>query len=175
MSLRLAPLLGLLLLCLALAMSLPRGEKKSLSPLVGAVPAAFTLPSLADPAKPFSPETWKGKVVALNAFASWCSSCIAEHPLLLALAESGKVEILGLGWRDKPEKLRAWLKKRGNPYHAVGVDEQGKSTVALGLSGVPETFVFDKSGRVAYNSKAPLTEEEIHNVLLPLVERLQHE
>lgn len=172
---RFLPLLILLLLCLALAFNLPGRSQAPVSPLVGTVPAAFSVAVLDNPQAAFSPEIWKGKVVMLNAFASWCESCIAEHPVLMKLAESGKVEIFGLGWRDQPEKLRAWLEKRGNPYRLAGVDEHGKTTVALGLSGVPETFVFDRHGRVAYNSKAPLTEEEINNVILPLMEKLQHE
>lgn len=172
MKLYLAPLLALLLLCLALAINLPQPGAIAPSPLLGTVPENFLLPSLSHPQGKFSPEIWKGKVTLLNVFASWCESCIAEHALLMDLAKSGQVEILGLGWRDKPEKLRDWLKVRGNPYRQAGVDEHGKTTMALGLSGVPETFVFDKQGRIAYNAKAPLTEDEVNNVILPLVERL---
>lgn len=174
MTWRLAPLLVLLLLCVALAISLPRGDKKPSSPLMGTAPQMFSVPSL-DDAQEFSPAVWQGKVAVLNVFASWCESCVVEHAVLMKLGESKKVEIFGLGWRDKPEKLRTWLERRGNPYRAVGVDERGKTTMALGLSGVPETFVFDKQGNIAYNAKAPLTEEEINNVVLPLVEKLQDE
>ncbi len=173
MNLRIVPLVILLMLSIALAFGLMRPALHTAgSHMIGVTPE-FSVPSLDRSKALFSPARWKGKVVVLNVFASWCESCLSEQPQLMAL--SGKVPVMGLAWKDKPPMLRAWLKRHGNPFQEIGIDEGGKATMPLALSGVPETFVFDKNGKIAYDLKMPLTEEEMHNVLLPLVEKLQHE
>ncbi len=170
---RYLPLLAFLLLCVVLGFGLI--EKKApdtfVSKMLGQKVESFPL-ALLDAKKTLAmPEA--GKVTVLNIFASWCESCQAEHAALTAFA--GKLPVIGLAWKDKPEKIKIWLAKNGNPYTAVLLDEKGQSTLPLGLSGVPETFVFDKKGVVRYNKKAAVDAEEIENVIMPLVERLQDE
>jgi cytochrome c biogenesis protein CcmG/thiol:disulfide interchange protein DsbE len=175
-ALRFLPFLLLMLLAASMALGLLQktasdADKSSLRRYpVG----SFSIATLGDK-NTFSPLLWQGKVAVVNAFASWCAPCAIEHPILMALAKTGKVELYGIAWKDTPENARAWLEKRGNPYRIVGVDSKGGATVALGLSGVPETLVIDRHGNVAYNYKSALTDDMIEDVILPLVERLQHE
>jgi len=68
-----------------------------------------------------------GKPVLLNFFASWCTPCLAEHPLLLRLKEREGVTIIGIAWKNKPEEARAWLKKLGDPFAYAGTDYDGSS------------------------------------------------
>lgn len=174
---KMLPLALFLILCVALAFGLSDHNPKAPvdSPMVGQKPEAFSLPSLDDATYKLSFSTWKGKVVVVNAFASWCQSCMAEHPVLMKLKQSSDVIFVGLAWRDKPEKISAWLATHGNPFSAVMVDESGQSTMKLALSGVPETFILAKDGRIAYNHKSPVDDEEVEKVILPLVGRLENE
>jgi len=167
------PLLLFFLICVALALGLSSRNTENVftSKMIGAKPDSITLPLLGSATNGKIPP--EGKVTILNIFASWCESCQVEHAMLMALKD--KVEITGIAWKDKPEKIKAWLDTRGNPYHRVLMDEQGKSTMKLALSGVPETFIFDKSGTIRYNKKAPITDEEVHTVILPLLEKLHAE
>ncbi len=122
----------------------------------------------------FSPKLFgNGQVVVVNVFASWCEPCAAEHSLLMKLAH--KVNIYGIAWKDKPAKVFSYLKERGNPFQQIGVDETGEVTIPLGLTGVPETFVLNKKGQVVVHYKAPITDDLLNQLLIPLVDKLNHE
>lgn len=148
-------------------------ERQREARIIGRVPMSFTLPSLDGQGSVSLPT--KGKVTILSIFASWCQYCRIEHPTLMKLAAMKKVPIIGLAWKDDPEKTKAWLAKYGTPYTQVALDEDAISTVPLSLTGIPQTYIFDKAGRVAYSKKAVLDQEELETVILPLVEKLQHE
>ncbi len=170
---RALPLLLLLFVAFILATGLfnPDEEVRK-SRVIGNTIRNLDLPLLGENGR-FTPALWKNKVVILNFFASWCETCEAEHPTLLQLTQSGKVEMLGIAWKDKPEETVAWLQEHGSPYHHIGSDEDGDTTLSFGLSGVPETFIIAPDGKIAYNYKAPINDELVNTVILPLVEHLQ--
>ncbi|QIG80948.1 DsbE family thiol:disulfide interchange protein [Stakelama tenebrarum] len=88
-----------------------------------------------------------GEPILLNLFASWCVPCIAEAPQLMKLKEEG-VPIYGVAVRDTPEEMRRFLNENGDPYTAIGDDRTSQVSIALGASGVPETYVIDGQGRI---------------------------
>ena len=105
--------LGLFLaLAVFLAIGLNRDPRELPSPLVGKPAPAFTLPKLAAEgaeAGRFGPADMKGKVWMLNVWASWCVSCRQEHPVLLDIARSGAVPLVGLDYKDTAPDARRWL------------------------------------------------------------------
>lgn len=169
---RMAPLAILFLLSLALAMGLfNRPSDQISSQLVGKKVGAFEIPMIGSNDK-LSPKYWRGKVVLVNAFASWCQPCTIEHETLMKLTAAQKVEMIGIAWKDKPENVVKWLQAKGNPYHVIGMDEYGKTTLPLALSGVPETYIIDKQGMIAYHYPSVLTQEEVDKVIIPMIEYL---
>jgi cytochrome c biogenesis protein CcmG/thiol:disulfide interchange protein DsbE len=86
-----------------------------------------------------------GKPRLLNIFASWCVPCAAESPQLVQLRQAG-VEIDAIAIRDRPEDVAGFLQRWGDPYRAIGSDRDSSVQLALGSSGVPETFVIDGNG-----------------------------
>ena len=93
--------------------------------------------------------------------------------MLVELAKTGIVPIVGLDYKDtRPEALQ-WLEKGGNPYVAVAVDADGRVGIDYGVYGVPETYVIDKSGLIAYKQTGPLNARNLNETILPLVEKLQ--
>jgi len=114
----------------------------------------------------------KGEVVMVNFFASWCVPCRAEHPYLTAFVEETGVPLYGINHRDKPEDAAAWLAELGNPYSRIGADP-GRAAVEWGVTGVPETFVIDGSGRIRYHHRGPLVPEVIERDLVPLLKALR--
>lgn len=103
----------------------------------------------------------EGKVSLVNFWASWCVPCRAEHPLLMMLASQAKqggYRVLGVAYRDKPKNAARFLQLLGNPFAFVGLDKTGYSALGWGLTGVPETFVLDKSGQVVFHHRGPLTD-----------------
>ena len=91
----------------------------------------------------------------VNIFASWCVPCIAEVPLLAELAQQG-VAIDGIALRDKPGDVARFLERYGNPYARIGADPEGRAQIALGASGVPETFIVDGRGIIRYHHVGPV-------------------
>lgn len=118
------------------------------SRLVGQPLPDFSLPA-AVPNKPaLDARVFRtGQPRLLNIFASWCVPCVAEAPQLAALARAG-VPIEGIAIRDKPEDVARFLARYGDPYRRIGADRQSAVQLALGSSGVPETFVIDGQGRI---------------------------
>ena len=128
----------------------------------------FKLPILDNNNEWFTPNTMQNKVVLLNVWASWCDACKSEQVVLLNLAQIG-VPIYGLNYKDSPVEARAWLKQWGNPYLAIGEDQQGKVAIDLGVYGAPETFIIDKKGVVRYRHVGILTMDVWQKTLLPLI------
>jgi cytochrome c biogenesis protein CcmG/thiol:disulfide interchange protein DsbE len=143
------------------------------SPLVGKPAPQFSLPRLDDPQKVFAPKEMLGKVWLFNVWASWCGACRDEHPLLVELSKTGFVPIYGMDYKDTHEEAQQWLDQRGNPYAAVAVDADGRVGIDYGVYGVPETYVIDKSGTIAYKQIGPITEEALRDKIIPLIKRLQ--
>jgi len=84
----------------------------------------------------------------VNFWATWCPPCIAEHPILMKMAEDG-VEIIGVAYRDDETKVARYLAENGNPFTALYFDDNGTSSPDWGLRGVPETFVIDPDGLIS--------------------------
>ena len=142
------------------------------SPLIDHPAPRFALPPLQGEAQGFSSADLKGHVSLVNAFASWCAPCRAEHPVLNALAHTGRVPIFGIDYKDKEELARAWIAELGNPYTRIGADD-GRVGIDWGVYGVPETFIVDKDGRIRYKHVGPLTEADVERTIMPLVARLE--
>ncbi len=143
------------------------------SPLVDKPAPAFMLARLDDPSAKLGPADLKGQVWLLNVWASWCVSCRVEHPLLVQLAKSNIVPVIGLNYKDSPALGRAWLAENGDPYKTSVVDADGRVGIDWGVYGVPETFVVDKNGVIRYKQIGPITAESLQKTILPLVRELQ--
>jgi len=139
------------------------------SALVGKAAPAVDLPGLMEGAPRLDLAAFKGKLVAINFFASWCLPCRAEHPFLKQLTAELGVPVIGIAWKDKVEASRAFLAELGDPYEATGADENGRTGIDFGITGVPETFLVDGNGIVRYRLAGPITPEGIENELAPAI------
>ena len=110
-----------------------------------------------------------GKPRLLNVFASWCLPCIAEARQLEQLSGMG-IEIDGIAIRDRPEDVAAFLARHGNPYQRIGADDLSEVQLAIGSSGVPETFVIDGAGRITYQHIGDIRAEHVPMLLEKLAE-----
>lgn len=108
-----------------------------------------------------------GKPKLLNIWASWCLPCIAEAPHLEALKRSG-VEIIGIAIRDKPADVANFLARHGNPYTRIGSDRISEVQLAIGSSGVPETFVIDSKGVIRYQHIGDVGADDVPKLLAEL-------
>jgi cytochrome c biogenesis protein CcmG/thiol:disulfide interchange protein DsbE len=132
----------------------------------------FDLPPLPGDERGFSSADLQGHVSLVNVFASWCTPCRTEHPVLNALAKTKRVAIYGIDFKDKPNVALAWLAELGNPYTRIGADD-GRVGIEWGVYGVPETFIVDRAGRIRYKHVGPLTQNDVERTILPLIARLE--
>ena len=142
------------------------------SPLIGKPVPEFKLGPVQGRELGLSSEDLKGDVTLVNVFASWCVACRDEHPLFLALEREGVIPIHGLNYKDVPADADAWLDALGDPYTRIGADLDGRVGLDWGVYGVPETFVVDRNGRIAYKHIGPVTPRVLDEIILPLVRGL---
>ncbi len=145
------------------------------SPFINKPTPIFKATKLEKPEETLSPADLKGQVWLLNVWASWCVSCRSEHPVLNSLANKKVVTIIGLNYKDEPTDAKKWLATLGNPYNTSITDQEGRIGIDYGVYGVPETFVIDKKGVIRHKQTGPVTEQDVKNILLPLIAKLQAE
>jgi cytochrome c biogenesis protein CcmG/thiol:disulfide interchange protein DsbE len=111
----------------------------------------------------------QGKVSVVNFWASWCIPCVEEHPVLVRLKEKTGVRVFGINYKDQPAAARRFLGRYGNPFVAVGVDGNGRTAIEWGVYGMPETFIVDGAGRIAYKHIGPITAETLETKIIPAI------
>jgi cytochrome c biogenesis protein CcmG/thiol:disulfide interchange protein DsbE len=116
-------------------------------------------------------ETLRGSVSVVNVWASWCVPCHDEAPLLLALSEDKRFQVVGINYKDATDNARRFLGRHGNPFSAVGVDANGRASIEWGVYGVPETFVVGRDGRISYKLIGPITPANYETVLKAEIEK----
>ena len=93
--------------------------------------------------------------------------------MLMDLARSGVVPLIGLDYKDAPEDARGWLAQHGDPYRLSAVDADGRVGIDYGVYGVPETYVIDAVGTIRYKHIGPLTPQDAQKKVVPLVKELR--
>ena len=127
------------------------------SPLIGKSIPPFSLPVFNSDSLLTDASLKADKPHVVNFFASWCTPCLAEHPLLMEIGRSGTVEIVGINYKDATANAERWLQRHGNPYAKIAVDSNGATAIDWGVYGVPETYLVDANGIILYKHVGPLT------------------
>ncbi len=145
-------------------------DREVASGMIGQPLPQFALPA-ALPGKPGlgDADFATGKPRLLNIFASWCVPCAAEAPQLQALKSRG-VEIDGIAIRDRPEDVAQFLARNGDPFVRIGKDDVSAVQLAIGSSGVPETFVIDGAGTIRYQHIGDIRADQVDLILAKLRE-----
>lgn len=118
-------------------------------------------------------DDFAGQVVVLNFWASWCVECRYEADLLedtwRAYRDKG-VLFLGVAYVDVEPKSRGYLTEFKVTYPNAP-DLRGLISKAYGITGVPETFIIDQQGQVAYIHIGPITEQTLYQQIDRLLEQ----
>jgi cytochrome c biogenesis protein CcmG/thiol:disulfide interchange protein DsbE len=167
------PLAVFAVLVLALGVGLTLNPRVIPSALIDKPVPEFELPPVLGRERGFATtDLKKGKAAVVNIFASWCGPCRIEHPLWMELAKGGQVPLHGINYKDKPENARDWLARYGDPYTLIGADRDGRVSIDWGVYGVPETFVVDGQGRIAFKHVGVMTRQILDQTIMPLIREL---
>ena len=167
-------LLGLVaLLAYGLASNEPdRGVEEALSRGETEAAPDLELPKL-DGGGNGSLADYRGKVVVLNFWASWCEPCKAESPLLerwhQRMAAKGGT-VLGVDMLDITEDAQDFIDEYDLSYPMLK-DKDGHGIETFGVVQYPETFVIDRAGRITAVRRGPVDEEFMRTEVAPLLER----
>lgn len=171
-----AMLLSLLLVSTVVQAELPAPPKLShlLTKLKTPVPAPnFTLKNM--DGESLSLSDYRGKVVMLNFWASWCPPCRHEIPSMESvyqdLLKQGFV-VLGINEFEDPDQVFSYMGRLSVfPSFPILFDREGKVSSLYGVKGMPTTFLIDKQGRVVYRAVGgrdfnhPAVRKLIHELL----------
>jgi cytochrome c biogenesis protein CcmG/thiol:disulfide interchange protein DsbE len=161
--------LGALLAGLLVYGLVQRGDDRSIDAAVraGKRPPApdHVLPRLDGPGTA-SLADYRGKVVFLNFWASWCGPCRQEVPLLTRFQSKlgNRATVLGVTYKDDPAKSQDFALKFGVNYPSLR-DSKLQLAPEYGTRALPETFVIDGTGRVVAVSRGQVTEAFLDNAL----------
>ncbi|MGA9341498.1 MAG: DsbE family thiol:disulfide interchange protein [Rhodanobacteraceae bacterium] len=173
MNARLLPLAGFVLLAALLGFGIWWNEhheaREVPSPLIGKQAPAFNLPLLLNPGKTLDNKQLLGKPYLLNVFASWCSTCQYEHPILTDDIKPLGIKLVGMDLKDDEADAKRWLAQFGNPYDVVIADQAGRVAIDYGIYGPPETFLVDAKGTIRYKRVGMFTPELIAGELIPKI------
>jgi cytochrome c biogenesis protein CcmG/thiol:disulfide interchange protein DsbE len=116
---------------------------------------------------------YRGKVVVLNVWGSWCDPCRTESPLLerwhKRISRDGKGTLLGIDVLDNTPDARAFIREYGLTYPQLK-DPEDELRPKYGVAGVPETIVIDPRGRVAAVKRGPVDDAFMRQNVAPLLE-----
>lgn len=154
--------------------SLGKNPEEMPSALIGKPLPTFTLKELHSN-QTITNADLDGEMFLLNVWATWCRTCLYEHPHLLKLSDSKQIKIIGVNYKDESDKAKQWLKKLKNPYTLNLVDDEGTFGLDLGVYGAPETYLIDSKGVVRYRYAGEFNDQVWVDRFLPLIQQLNVE
>jgi cytochrome c biogenesis protein CcmG/thiol:disulfide interchange protein DsbE len=144
--------------------ALARGERKDAP--------ALELPSLGGGGRAALAD-YRGQVVVLNFWASWCKPCRDESPLLQRWHRRIKARggtVLGVDILDVTGRAQEFIDEYGLTYPMLK-DKDGEGLEQFGVVAYPETFVIDRQGRIAAVRRGPVDDDFMETSVAPLLER----
>lgn len=134
----------------------------------------FQVPDLFNSQKTFSAKNIRGKASLLTVWATWCTACRVEHPMLEHLKNQYHVPMYGIVYKDDAQEAIRYLKRKGNPFIMVGNDFNGDAATDLGIYGTPETFVISPEGRIVYRYLGVITPHVWENKIYPILKQYEN-
>ena len=144
------------------------------SALLGKNVPKFESESLLKNEKFISPKKFENQITLVNFFATWCKPCRDEHIYIKRFSNEKTIKVVGINYKDNPRKAILWLKKLGNPYTDIAIDNNGRIAIDWGVYGIPETFIVNSKGIIKYRHVGPVT-EKIYKKINLLIHKVNDE
>ena len=85
------------------------------------------------------------------------------------------MQLIGVNWRDTRPDAIEWLDRLGDPYHRIAFDNESALAIELGVTGAPETFIVDATGRIRFKFVGPITPDVWRETIAPVITSLETE
>ena len=123
----------------------------------------FSLEALGHPGRQISLNALAGQPVIVNFFASWCTPCRKETPLLAQFfrARHGRVAVIGIDVSDQAAAALAFVHRSGVTYPVATEPASDRTVVAYGLPGLPATFFLDARHRIVKRVYGAVSQAEL--------------
>ena len=162
----------LILLTFAYLLVIDRNPQAIPSNLINKKIPNFEANSLFKEEKFIFSQELKSEIVLINFFATWCKPYRDEHLYIKKFSEQKKIRVIGINYKDDPEKTIKWLNDLGNPYSDVLLDKKGQIAIDWGVYGIPETFVVNSNGIIKYRQAGPIT-KKIYRKINSLIKEIK--
>lgn len=145
---------------LVLGFNLGRDPKNVRTPMIGRTAPGFDL-RRAGGSERVTLASFRGRPAVVNFWATWCVPCYAEHPILVdGATRNPDVSFIGVGYDDSEQKIVEFLREYGSSYPSL-IDDGGRTAIAYGVYGVPETFFIDGRGVIVSKVTGPVDEKSL--------------
>ena len=114
-------------------------------------------------------DVFAGEKKLINFWASWCSTCLKEHDMLMEISNNNDIKIIGVDYKDSRNNANKILNSLGNPFDDILFDENGSLGLDLGVYATPETFLVDENGIIIYKHIGEIDKNVWENEFLPLI------
>ncbi|MFF2912134.1 TlpA family protein disulfide reductase [Paenibacillus sp. NPDC057934] len=110
---------------------------------------------------------YRGQVVLINFWASWCKACVTEMPLIqdVSRARSGEMTALMVNVGDSKGTISEYMNSRNFTFPVI-IDVTGRISGLYGIAGLPATFIIDKTGTMRKTVMGEITDQEQLNTWL---------
>ena len=168
-TLFLIPVIVFSLISITFYLALKRNNLNELpSALLNTVAPKLATTPLGSKEAPTRVDLFAPGIKFVNFWASWCSPCRAEHPLIKKISLLG-YPIIGINYKDSSKNALSFLDELGDPYSKVGADEAGRTGIEWGLYGIPETFILNSDGLILLRHAGPITSTVFEEKFLPVI------
>lgn len=155
------------------AQSLRPAEKETTPTYGGGTMIDFSLPDLNG--KKHALSEWRGKVIVLNFWATWCPPCREEIPLFIALQKrygSGGIQLVGVATADNKESVVAYRQSTGMNYPILIGDDDAMDIMAHygnRQGSIPYTVIIDRQGAIVTRKLGAFDQAELMHIIQPLL------
>ncbi|MBT4884602.1 MAG: DsbE family thiol:disulfide interchange protein [Legionellales bacterium] len=167
------PFIAFLLISILLFKSLTKDDRYTSASMINKPFPDFYEYDLQRLSKIITRDDLLGVTTLVHVWSSSCNSCSKDNVVLLKLANSKKIKLIGINYLDDREAALDFLNSYGNPYSKIIFDATGNLSMRIGAYGVPETYIVDKKGIIRYKLSSGLNDVVLETKLFPIINRLK--
>lgn len=167
-----ALLFALLIMIFAKELGKPKNEALPSAMVSKSIPN-FSLPSLLQNGVMISQQDWKGKLMLVNFWATWCAVCYDEHRFLQQIQQKYGLPLYGVNYKNEQDESIPWLNRNGNPFVSIVYDIEGGLGLDMGLTGTPETFLIDQNGIIRAHHPGEMNDQVWLSKFQPVIDQIR--